>query len=113
MDDIDDVVTVTNDAPSIFPIGDTVVTFSATDAANNTGTATSMVTVAPLPLPWTSGIITTVAGTGTAGFSGDGGPAISANLNSPIGVVTDSQGNLFISDFQNNRVRRVDATAGC
>ena len=40
-------------------------------------------------------------------------PAISANLNSPIGVVTDSQGNLFISDFQNNRVRRVDATAGC
>ena len=110
MDDIDDVVTVTNDAPSIFPIGDTVVTFSATDAANNTGT---VVTVAPLPLPWTSGIITTVAGTGTAGFSGDGGPAISANLNSPIGVVTESQGNLFISDFQNNRVRRVDATAGC
>jgi prepilin-type N-terminal cleavage/methylation domain-containing protein len=112
VDDVDPVVAVTNDAPSIFPIGDTIVTFSATDAANNTGTATATVTVDPVPSLLTSGIITTVAGTGVAGFSGDSGPATSAQLEFPIGVVTDSQGNLFISDLENDRVRRVDASTG-
>lgn len=53
------------------------------------------------------GIITTVAGNGTAGFSGDGGPATGASLNLPSGVVTDSKGNLYISDRSNNRVRVV------
>lgn len=56
----------------------------------------------------TQGVITTVAGNGTAGFSGDGGPATQASLNLPAGVVTDSKGNLYISDRSNNRVRRVD-----
>src|SRR5437879_3302157 len=58
-------------------------------------------------------IITTVAGrAGSAGFSGDGGPAISANLNAPIGICFDPAGNLYIADFNNQRVRKVDATTG-
>ncbi|MFQ5949958.1 MAG: hypothetical protein ACE5J1_04655, partial [Nitrospiria bacterium] len=54
-------------------------------------------------------IITTVAGTITAGFSGDGFPATSAELNTPNGVAVDGAGNLFIADTNNNRIRRVDA----
>src|SRR2546425_443183 len=59
-----------------------------------------------------SGIITTVAGSGTQGFSGDNGPATSAGLKLPTAVVLDSTGNLFFSDTDNNRVRRVDAATG-
>ncbi len=54
-----------------------------------------------------NGVITTVAGTGIQGFSGDGGPAASAQLNSPGGVATDSQGNLYIADSSNLRIRKV------
>jgi uncharacterized protein (TIGR03437 family) len=56
-----------------------------------------------------SGIITTVAGNGTRGFSGDGGPATSASLFSPFGAAVDSSGNLFIADGNNNRIRKVSA----
>ena len=55
-----------------------------------------------------SGIITTVAGTGTQGLSGDGGQATGAKLNSPYGVFADGSGNVYIADSQNNRVRKVD-----
>ncbi len=55
----------------------------------------------------TSGIINTIAGTGTGGYAGDGGPATSANLNSPGDALVDSAGNLYIADFFNNRVREV------
>ena len=55
-----------------------------------------------------SGTITTVAGTGAAGFGGDGGPATQARLNRPVAVALDATGNLFISDSENHRVRRVD-----
>jgi hypothetical protein len=58
----------------------------------------------------TSGIITTVAGNGTAGYSGDGGPAISAKLFYPDTVTVDSAGNIFIADEGNNRVRKVDTS---
>ncbi len=54
------------------------------------------------------GIITTVAGNGTAGFSGDGGPATQASLNLPSGVVVDKKGNLYIADRSNDRVRMVN-----
>src|SRR5205814_1582237 len=53
-------------------------------------------------------MITTVAGTGNPGFSGDGGPATSAQLEGPSGVAIDTTGNLFIAD-QSGWVRRVDA----
>jgi len=56
---------------------------------------------------WT---ISTIAGTGVAGFSGDGGAAISAQLNEPRGVVVDGAGNLYISDFYNSRIRKVDTS---
>ena len=56
-----------------------------------------------------SGMITTVAGTGVAGFSGDGGPAIEAQLASPYGLAVDMLGNLYIADLGNARVRRVTA----
>jgi uncharacterized protein (TIGR03437 family) len=54
-----------------------------------------------------SGTITTVAGTGTAGCSGDGAAAVDANLNFPYGLAADSSGALYIADLGNNRVRRV------
>lgn len=57
----------------------------------------------------TKGIITTVAGNGTAGFGGDGGPATQASLNLPSGIVFDENGNLYIADRSNNRVRVIDS----
>jgi sugar lactone lactonase YvrE len=54
-----------------------------------------------------AGIISTVAGNGTVGYSGDGGPATSAQFYQPEGVAVDAAGNLFIADTFNNRVRRV------
>jgi len=59
-----------------------------------------------------TGIITTVAGNGGFTFSGDGGPATAASLNHPGGVALDTNGNLFIADAYNCRIRRVDATTG-
>jgi trimeric autotransporter adhesin len=53
------------------------------------------------------GTIATVAGNGTSGYSGDGGAATSATLNSPAGLAVDSAGNLYIADFSNNVVRKV------
>ena len=58
----------------------------------------------------TSGNISTVAGNGTAGFSGDGVPATSARLNWPRGIEVDSSGNLFIADSKNHRIRKVDTS---
>ena len=60
----------------------------------------------------TAGVITTVAGNGTPGFSGDGGPATSASLDYPIGIAVDAAGNLYIADSFNGRVRKVDTATG-
>ncbi|PWT99085.1 MAG: hypothetical protein C5B51_27925, partial [Terriglobia bacterium] len=59
----------------------------------------------------TGGTITTTAGNGTPGFSGDGGPALNAQLRSPGGIATDLSGNLYIADSANSRIRKV-ATNG-
>jgi YVTN family beta-propeller protein len=58
----------------------------------------------------TSGTITTVAGTGTCGYNGDNIPAKTAQLNLPRGVAFDSNGNLYIGDTQNHRVRKVNSS---
>lgn len=57
-----------------------------------------------------TGIITTIAGTGDASFSGDGGPAINAAINTAFGLTADNNGNLFIADTGNSRIRRIDAS---
>jgi sugar lactone lactonase YvrE len=59
-----------------------------------------------------AGVISTVAGNGSGGFGGDGGPATLASLNWPAGVAVDAAGNLFIADCSNNRVRKVTASTG-
>ena len=56
--------------------------------------------------------ITTVAGNGTLGYTGDGGPATAAELYSPTGVAVDAHGNIFISDTYNNVIREVNAATG-
>jgi len=59
-----------------------------------------------------TGVITTVAGNGTEGFSGDGGAATGAELNNPDGIAVDSAGDIYIADSGNNRIRVVSASAG-
>jgi sugar lactone lactonase YvrE len=55
-----------------------------------------------------SGTITTIAGTGVAGFAGDGGPATAAQFDGPRAVTGDRAGNLYIADDNNHRIRRID-----
>lgn len=59
-----------------------------------------------------TGIITTITGSGERGFTGDGGPAMSAQLYFPHGIALDEIGNLYIADVGNHRVRRVEARTG-
>jgi len=56
----------------------------------------------------TDGVIHTIAGDGTFAFGGDGGPASQAKLSGPSGIITDGQGNLYITDYGNNRIRKID-----
>ena len=59
-----------------------------------------------------TGTIRTLAGNGTKGFSGDGGPAIKAQLNEPYGLAIDVSGSIYFADRLNRRVRRIDAESG-
>ncbi len=56
-----------------------------------------------------TGIITTIAGTGTSGYSGDGGPAVAAKLSTIAGIAVDRLGNVYLADQDNHRIRRIDA----
>ena len=58
------------------------------------------------------GTITTVAGTGRADYSGDGGPAHNANLSMPYSIALDRDGNLYVVDTGNRRIRKIDASTG-
>ncbi len=58
----------------------------------------------------TSGIITTIIGNGVGGFSGDGGQATAAEINAPQGIFIDKKGNIYIGDFFNNRIRKVNTS---
>jgi sugar lactone lactonase YvrE len=57
-------------------------------------------------------VISTIAGTGFVGFSGDGGPATAARLYTPFGLAIDASGNLYVCDDDNYRIRRIDAASG-
>ena len=59
-----------------------------------------------------TGVISTIAGTGEEGNGGDGGPATEAQLDDPVGVVVDGAANLYIADWGNNRIRKVEAATG-
>ncbi len=59
-----------------------------------------------------TGVITTIAGTGRSGYGGDGGPATKATFNRPHSIAIDGQGNLYVADIGNHRIRHVDLTSG-
>ncbi len=59
-----------------------------------------------------TGTITTVAGTGVAGFSGDGGPATQATFRQPHSIALDGRGNLYVADIGNHRIRRIQLSTG-
>jgi sugar lactone lactonase YvrE len=80
------------------------------DLANNQIRVVAATTGTFYGVPMTAGDIYSVAGTGTAGFSGDGGPATGSELNRPAGVAVDRRGDLVVADTANNRLRLVAAT---
>ncbi|MGC2398155.1 MAG: choice-of-anchor D domain-containing protein [Acidobacteriaceae bacterium] len=86
------------------PAGVTLVSAGALYIAEGGNNVVRMVT--------TAGVMTTLAGNGSSGFSGDGGLPQNASLDNPHGLVFDANGNLCISDQGNNRVRELDAPAG-
>ncbi len=93
----------------VSPTATTTYTITVTSVDERTAAASATVVVnAPQPPPAASGIAT-VAGDGTRGFGGDGGPAAAARLHGPYGVAMDEAGNLFIADSANHRIRKVDA----
>src|SRR5258708_5155955 len=57
-------------------------------------------------------IITTIAGTGVSGFSGDGGQALNAQFNAPFSICIDATDNIYVADYNNHRVRKIDAATG-
>jgi NHL repeat len=59
-----------------------------------------------------AGVITTIAGTGADGYSGDGGPARLATFRGPKGVRADREGNLYVVDTENHAIRKIDAKTG-
>ena len=86
----------------------------AVTVGNNVSLAVSVVGTGPFSYQWQlngtnlpNSIISTVAGNGTSGYSGDGGAATNAELYYPPGVAVDATGNLFIADSGNNRIRKV------
>ncbi len=60
----------------------------------------------------TTGMITTIAGTGVAGFSGDGGPANVSQMNQPHSIALDNDGRIYICDIRNHRIRMIDPSTG-
>jgi uncharacterized protein (TIGR03437 family) len=81
----------------------------AVDAAGNIYISDS--TNARIRKVGVNGIVNTYAGTGTAGATGDGGPAIRAQLNQPLGMTIDAEGNLYVADFANVKIRKISPPA--
>ena len=59
-----------------------------------------------------TGVISTVAGTGVGGFTGENGPAISARINGPVGMAVDTAGNVYFADYYNQRIRKITVATG-
>jgi uncharacterized protein (TIGR03437 family) len=78
---------------------------AARDAAGNIYITDSFLNLVLRVSP--SGVITRFAGTGAAGFAGDGGPALQAQLNAPLGIAVDAAGNVYVADSVNSRIRRI------
>ncbi len=77
-----------------------------------TSTPSVQPTYYPSLSPHSISVISTIAGTGTASYSGDGGAATAAAINIPAGIVLDSSGNVFFSDLGNHRVRKITSSTG-
>ncbi len=86
------------------------VTTITTDIPTVTPSASP--TYYPSLSPYSINIITTIAGTGTGSYSGDGGQATSANIRNPTGIVFDSSGNIFFNDDDNQRIRKITVSTG-
>ena len=129
IDSNDDVYIAAHDAiwrvtnPANIAFGTGVGGFSATQVDFTSSCCANMRFGSPLhvadygnnrvrKLDTTTGIMTTVAGNGTSGFSGDGAAATAAQLNSPSDVFIDASGNVFIADNSNHAIRKVDVGTG-
>ena len=73
---------------------------------------TLMIAVCSLSRLQAQDSIVSIAGTGLQGYSGDNGPATSAQLSNPNGIATDAPGNIYIADYSNNKIRKIDAVTG-
>ena len=102
-------VAVTAAAVALLAVPARAASTTPTHTASQTAAASGLPTSSPSYAP---GIISTVAGTGIAAFSGDGGAATSTAMNLPSGITFDSEGNLFIADRGSHRVRRVATGTG-
>src|SRR5580765_2165337 len=97
-------------SPVTLARGGALVSFPRTHLGQNANGSGALVGSGTGPvLTFTPGIASTAAGTGVSGYSGDGGPATSAEFNSPMGTARDSQGNLYVAVFANSVVRKVSA----
>jgi hypothetical protein len=86
---------------------------TATPSVKPTSAApTNQPTYYPSLSPHSISVISTIAGTGTASYSGDGSQATSATINTPTGIVIDSSGNVYFNDWNNHRVRKVTVSTG-
>ena len=77
-----------------------------------TSTPSIQPTYYPSLSPHSISVISTIAGTGTAGYSGDNGQATSATVNLPLGIAIDSSGNVYFNEYINSRVRKITASTG-
>jgi hypothetical protein len=106
---VTDIVARTMAAKLTDELGQTVVAENRAGASGAIGA--EVVARAPADgYTWVMGNISTMAGTGTAGFTGDGQPATAAQIYNPIAIALDGSGNVYFSDYNNWRIRKVDTT---
>ena len=75
-------------------------------------TSSPSISPTPYPSPLSASITSTIAGTGTAGYSGDNGAATSATIDVPTGIAIDASGNVYFNEYSNHLIRKVTASTG-